>query len=149
MRYGLSEDADIRAEQIQSQGLRGVEFDLLHAGDRRPVHLPLLGAHSVHAALAAAAVGIEERLSLNDIAEALQQLSPAQRDLFVRYHLRNQDIRDLAARTGRTPHAIEESLSNIRRRLAALLTSRGWTDTDAQSLFHAPQIKPAGGLTGL
>src|SRR5207248_5118430 len=83
VRYGVAEDAAVRAENIQSGGLRGVEFDLLHAGERRRVHLPLLGAHSVHAALAAAAVAIEERLTLNEIAEALQRLSPALRLLVV------------------------------------------------------------------
>jgi UDP-N-acetylmuramoyl-tripeptide--D-alanyl-D-alanine ligase len=83
VRYGVSADADVRADRIQSQGLRGVEFDLLHAGQRRHVHLPLLGAHSVHAALAAAAVAYEEGLSLSETAEALQRLSPALRLLVV------------------------------------------------------------------
>ncbi len=52
VRYGVSRTADVRADEqsIQSRGLRGVEFDLEHAGKRRHVHLPLLGAHSVHAA---------------------------------------------------------------------------------------------------
>jgi UDP-N-acetylmuramoyl-tripeptide--D-alanyl-D-alanine ligase len=83
VRYGVSDDADVRAEQIESHGLRGVEFDLLHAGQRRHVHLPLLGAHSVHAALAAAAVASEEGLTLTETAEALQLLSPALRLLVV------------------------------------------------------------------
>ena len=65
VRYGVSENADVRAEHIESDGLRGVEFDLLHAGKRRHVHLPLLGAHSVHAALAATAVALEEGFSLS------------------------------------------------------------------------------------
>jgi UDP-N-acetylmuramoyl-tripeptide--D-alanyl-D-alanine ligase len=60
-----------------------VEFDLLHAGQRRHVHLPLLGAHSVHAALAAAAVASEEGLTLSETAEALQLLSPALRLLVI------------------------------------------------------------------
>jgi UDP-N-acetylmuramoyl-tripeptide--D-alanyl-D-alanine ligase len=83
VRYGVSETADVRAENIDSQGLRGVHFDLLHAGQRRRVHLPLLGAHSVHAALAATAVAHEEGFSLSDTAEALQRLSPALRLLVV------------------------------------------------------------------
>lgn len=83
VRYGLAATADVRAENILSQGLGGVDFDLLHAGQRRHVHLPLLGAHSVYAALAATAVAIEERFSLNDVAEALQGLSPALRLLVV------------------------------------------------------------------
>jgi UDP-N-acetylmuramoyl-tripeptide--D-alanyl-D-alanine ligase len=60
-----------------------VEFNLLHAGQRRHVHLPLLGAHSVHAALAAAAVAAEEGLTLSETAEALQLLSPALRLLVI------------------------------------------------------------------
>lgn len=83
VRYGVAADADVRAENIQSHGLRGVEFDLLHAGEQRHVHLPLLGAQSVHAALAAAAVAREEGLTLSETAEALQRLSPALRLLVV------------------------------------------------------------------
>jgi UDP-N-acetylmuramoyl-tripeptide--D-alanyl-D-alanine ligase len=81
--YGVSEQAEVRAEQIQSHGLRGVEFDLLHAGERHRVHLPLLGTHSVHAALAATAVALEEGLSLAEAAEALHGLSPTLRLLVV------------------------------------------------------------------
>ncbi len=83
VRYGVSEQADVRAEHIESHGLRGVEFDLFFRGQRRRVHLPLLGAHSVHAALAAAAVAHEEGLSLSGTADALQQLSPTLRLLVV------------------------------------------------------------------
>jgi UDP-N-acetylmuramoyl-tripeptide--D-alanyl-D-alanine ligase len=85
VRYGISATADVRAvaDSIQSQGLRGVDFDLMHAGERRHVHLPLLGAHSVHAALAATAVALEEGFSLSEAAEALQHLSPTLRLLVV------------------------------------------------------------------
>jgi UDP-N-acetylmuramoyl-tripeptide--D-alanyl-D-alanine ligase len=83
VRYGVGDAADVRAEQIESHGLRGVEFDLVHAAERQHVHLPLLGAHSVHAALAAAAVASEEGLTLSETAEALQLLSPALRLLVV------------------------------------------------------------------
>jgi UDP-N-acetylmuramoyl-tripeptide--D-alanyl-D-alanine ligase len=83
VRYGVSEHADVRAENIQSHGLRGVEFDLLNRGQRRRVRLPLLGAHSVHAALAATSVALEERFTLTEAAEALQALSPTLRLLVV------------------------------------------------------------------
>jgi UDP-N-acetylmuramoyl-tripeptide--D-alanyl-D-alanine ligase len=83
VRYGVAVDADVRAESIESQGLRGVEFDLIGAGQRRHVRLPLLGAHSVHAALAATAVALEEGFSLSEAAEALHELTPALRLLIV------------------------------------------------------------------
>jgi UDP-N-acetylmuramoyl-tripeptide--D-alanyl-D-alanine ligase len=83
VRYGVTERADLRAEHVQSKGLAGVEFDLLHAGERSHVCLPLLGAHSVYAALAAATVASEEGLSLSEIGDALQHLSAALRLLVV------------------------------------------------------------------
>jgi len=83
VRYGVSAEADVRAEAIHSQGLRGVEFDLFADGQRRHVRLPLLGAHSVHAALAATAVALEEGLSPSEIAEALHELTPVLRLLIV------------------------------------------------------------------
>jgi len=81
--YGVSERADVRAEHIQSQGLAGVAFDLVHASARRHVRLPLLGAHSVYAALAATAVALELSFSLTEAADALQSLSPTLRLLIV------------------------------------------------------------------
>ncbi len=83
VRYGVAPEADVRAEAIQSQGLRGVEFALLAQGKRRHVRLPLLGAHSVHAALAATAVALEEGLTLSEAAEALHELTPVLRLLIV------------------------------------------------------------------
>jgi len=81
--YGVAAEADVRAEHINSQGLSGVEFDLLHGGERKHVHLPLLGAQSVHAALAAAAVASAEGMTLSETADALERLSPALRLLVV------------------------------------------------------------------
>jgi UDP-N-acetylmuramoyl-tripeptide--D-alanyl-D-alanine ligase len=83
VRYGVSEAAEVRAENISSEGLHGVQFDLLVGRSRQRVRLPLLGAQSVHAALAATAVGLEEQLTLSDIAEALHTLTPTLRLLVV------------------------------------------------------------------
>jgi UDP-N-acetylmuramoyl-tripeptide--D-alanyl-D-alanine ligase len=83
VRYGVSDQAEVRAERISSEGLHGVQFELLVDGHRQPVRLPLLGAQSVHAALAATAVAREEGLSLSDIAEALHTLTPTLRLLVV------------------------------------------------------------------
>ncbi len=55
--YGFADDADIRAERVESAGFAGMRFDLRSAADRRPVSIPGLGRLAVHNALAAAAVG--------------------------------------------------------------------------------------------
>lgn len=81
--YGVADQADIRASNIVSKGLRGVDFDLHHRGHRRRVGLPLLGTQSVHAALAAAAVALEVGFELSEVAEALHVLTPALRLLVV------------------------------------------------------------------
>jgi UDP-N-acetylmuramoyl-tripeptide--D-alanyl-D-alanine ligase len=82
--YGLSEDAQVRATGSVSHGLRGVEFRL-HVGARSDqVHLPLLGLHSIHAALAAAAVATELGFNLDETAEALYKVEPSLRILVAR-----------------------------------------------------------------
>lgn len=102
--FGLDPQSDFWADAVQSRGLQGIEFDLRHrrsaepgalspdAGSPvlRPVHsdpddewvhvrMPLLGLHSVHAALAAAAVGHHLGMSLEEIAEGLHEVSPSLR----------------------------------------------------------------------
>lgn len=83
VRYGTHPDADVRASDIDSQGLKGVEFVLEHGRDRQHVKLPLLGGHSVHAALAAAAVALEQGFSLSEAAGALYEVEPTLRLLIV------------------------------------------------------------------
>jgi len=56
--YGLDSRADLWADEITSQGLEGIEFRLHYKQDEMTLRLPLIGRHSVHTALRAAAVGI-------------------------------------------------------------------------------------------
>jgi len=95
--YGLSPEADLWADHIEGLGLEGIRFRLHHrlpptfppkvGGDRggagRPggvetlhVKIPLLGRHSVHTALRAAAVGLVEGLTWQEIIEGLRGPSP-------------------------------------------------------------------------
>ncbi len=68
--YGLGDENDIRAAQVESAGLSGISFRLM-LPDERPVqvNLPLLGRHSVHTALAATAVARAMGLALEEILE--------------------------------------------------------------------------------
>jgi len=70
--YGLSPEADLWAEDIESLGLDGIRFRL-HCGDEEMfVRIPLLGRHSVHTALRAAAVGLIEGLTWQEVIEGLR-----------------------------------------------------------------------------
>ena len=71
--YGLGDDADVRAEDIESQGLSGVRFTLVHGDERQPVYSRLPGRAMVHNALAAAAAGLVDGLELDEIATALSE----------------------------------------------------------------------------
>ncbi|HSJ57612.1 MAG TPA: UDP-N-acetylmuramoyl-tripeptide--D-alanyl-D-alanine ligase, partial [Anaerolineae bacterium] len=71
--YGLSADADVRATAVTSEGLEGIRFQLHYAGDTLHVRVPLLGRHSVHTALAAAAVGLVDGLDWTEIVEGLHE----------------------------------------------------------------------------
>jgi UDP-N-acetylmuramoyl-tripeptide--D-alanyl-D-alanine ligase len=70
--YGLSPEADLWASDIESLGLEGIRFILHYGGDRVYVRVPLLGRHSVHTALRAAAVGLVEGLTWDEIVRGLQ-----------------------------------------------------------------------------
>lgn len=71
--YGLENGNDIRASDVESEGLSGISFRLMLPGERPVrVRLPLLGRHSVHMALAATGVARALGLGLDDILAGLQ-----------------------------------------------------------------------------
>lgn len=70
--YGLNAEADFWADQIEGLGLDGIRFWLHHGSVSRQIKLPMLGRHSVHTALRAAAVGVVEGLNWDEIATGLQ-----------------------------------------------------------------------------
>src|ERR1700747_2845005 len=75
--YGVRKPADVRAQNIESRGGDGSTFDVIVEGLRERTVLPLVGAHNVHNALAAVAVGLERGIRLADAVKALAPLVPA------------------------------------------------------------------------
>jgi len=70
--YGLSPEADLWADRIEGLGLDGIRFRLHYRDEMLHVRIPLLGRHSVHTALRAAAVGLVEKLTWQEIIEGLR-----------------------------------------------------------------------------
>jgi len=81
--YGLVEAADVQATNVSSRGLEGVSFQLHYEGRSVPVVTALPGRHIVSNALAAAAVGLADGLSLEEVAAGL-----ANADVRVRIKIR-------------------------------------------------------------
>lgn len=79
--YGLSSASDLWADEVESHGLEGVGL-VFH--DARPqgrdqavrAHIPLVGRHSVYTALCAAAVGLVEDFSWEEILRGLDAGEP-------------------------------------------------------------------------
>jgi UDP-N-acetylmuramoyl-tripeptide--D-alanyl-D-alanine ligase len=77
--YGRSEQCDVRATDLTGRGLDGFSFTLSHAGGSVQIDCPLPGKHHVYAALAAAAVALNDGMWLDEIATALREASPGLR----------------------------------------------------------------------
>jgi len=71
--YGLSPEADLWVDNIQGLGLEGIRFNLHYQQETLNVRVPLIGRHSVHTAMCAAAAGLVEGLSWQEIFEGLRQ----------------------------------------------------------------------------
>ena len=77
IKYGTATAADVHAENIQSKGAGGSEFDLVIDGTREHANLPLVGGHNVLNALAAVSVSIACGMKVPEAVAALSTLKPA------------------------------------------------------------------------
>jgi UDP-N-acetylmuramoyl-tripeptide--D-alanyl-D-alanine ligase len=70
--YGLDPSADLWAESVQGLGLEGISFRLHFRNETLHMRVPLIGRHSVHTVLRAAAVGLVEGLTWQEIVNGLR-----------------------------------------------------------------------------
>ena len=71
--YGLDPEADLWADNVEGLGLEGIRFRLHYLQETLHVHIPMIGQHSVHTALRAAAVGLADSLTWQEIIDGLRQ----------------------------------------------------------------------------
>lgn len=77
--YGTSRQAEIRAENIEQEGLQ-TRFRVMHGTEELgPIELQLPGLHNVRNALAAIAVGLELEIEFSHIQRALSRFTGVQR----------------------------------------------------------------------
>jgi UDP-N-acetylmuramoyl-tripeptide--D-alanyl-D-alanine ligase len=70
--YGMNPAADLWADNVEGLGLEGIRFRLHYRRETLHLQVPLIGRHSVHTALRAAAVGLTDGLSWQEIVDGLQ-----------------------------------------------------------------------------
>lgn len=73
--YGLETTDDLWADQIEGLGLNGIHLTLHYQGMENSLHVPLIGRHSVHTVLRAAAAGLVEDLDWEQIIHGLSNAS--------------------------------------------------------------------------
>lgn len=72
MFYGLDPEADIWADHIEGLGLEGIRFRMHYRNEVLHMKVPMIGRHSVHTALRAAAVGLADGLDWEEIISGLR-----------------------------------------------------------------------------
>jgi UDP-N-acetylmuramoyl-tripeptide--D-alanyl-D-alanine ligase len=82
--YGLSSAADLWADEVEGLGLEGIRFRIHYQDEEVHLRVPLIGRHSVHTALRAAAVGLSDGLTWQEIVEGLHSNQPQLRLVAVR-----------------------------------------------------------------
>jgi UDP-N-acetylmuramoyl-tripeptide--D-alanyl-D-alanine ligase len=70
--YGLDPAADLWADQVEGLGLDGIRFRLHYRQEVLHLRVPLIGRHSVHTVLRAAAVGLVSGLNWQEIVDGLR-----------------------------------------------------------------------------
>jgi UDP-N-acetylmuramoyl-tripeptide--D-alanyl-D-alanine ligase len=70
--YGLDPQADLWADKVEGLGLDGIRFRLHYRNETLYLKVPMIGRHSVHTALRAAAVGLLEGLTWQEIVDGLR-----------------------------------------------------------------------------
>lgn len=71
--YGLSPEAHLWADEVEGMGLEGIRFRLHYKKETIYLRVPMIGRHSVETALRAAAVGLTENLTWDEIIRGLQE----------------------------------------------------------------------------
>lgn len=82
--YGLDPDATLWADDIEGMGLEGIRFRIHYHHEVLHLRVPLIGSHSVHTALRAAAVGIVEGMTWGEIVDGMRFSSTQLRLVAVR-----------------------------------------------------------------
>jgi UDP-N-acetylmuramoyl-tripeptide--D-alanyl-D-alanine ligase len=71
--YGTSAGCQVRGTEMEGSGLGGISFTLEYGGERARAKTRLPGRHLLHNALAAAAAGLVEGMTLAEVVEALSR----------------------------------------------------------------------------
>ena len=121
--FGLSEDCDVHAHNIQKIGWEGMSFDLIYGKAKAKVHVPFLYESHLYNLLASATVGYALSMPIEDILAQIKSIRPfSKRGILV--HLKN-NIKLIDDSYNSNPAALESALKGLndlpaKRKIAVL-----------------------------
>jgi UDP-N-acetylmuramoyl-tripeptide--D-alanyl-D-alanine ligase len=71
--YGMTSDADLWADRVDGMGLEGIRLRMHYKNETLHLRVPMIGRHSAETVLRAAAVGLVEGLTWDEIVRGLQE----------------------------------------------------------------------------
>jgi len=77
--FGMAGRSDVRAIDVEEAGLDGVRFVVETKGEKRAMHLRLMGRHNVLNALAGISVGMKAGMKLEECCAALEEMRPTEK----------------------------------------------------------------------
>ena len=89
--YGMTSEADLWADEIDSLGLEGIRLRLNFRGESNHLTVPLIGRHSVQTVLRATAVGLVEGMAWQEIILGLKSVTPQPRRLLMVLKLKSKN----------------------------------------------------------
>ena len=130
IKYGISEDADIRAENIALLGLDGSEFNVRYKGAKLGrIKLSILGLHNVINSLAAIGVAMEMGLSFDKIKSVIGEFKGADRRFRITRLESDIVIIDDYAHHPTEIRATLKAMENSGRRIVAVFQPHRYTRT--------------------
>jgi UDP-N-acetylmuramoyl-tripeptide--D-alanyl-D-alanine ligase len=109
--FGEAGGATVRARDIRDRGIRGMSADIQTPAGERTIETALLGRGNLMNVLAATAVALECGISLDDIANEIARLQPADRRGAVR--LLRRDITLIDDSYNSSPTALRRALEVV------------------------------------
>jgi UDP-N-acetylmuramoyl-tripeptide--D-alanyl-D-alanine ligase len=109
--FGEASGATVRARDIRDRGIRGMSADIQTPAGERTIETALLGRGNLMNVLAATAVALECGVNLDDIANEIARLQPAERRGAVRLLRRNITLIDDSYNS--SPSALRRALEVV------------------------------------
>ena len=109
--FGEASGATVRASEIRDRGIRGMSADIQTPAGDRTIETALLGRGNLMNVLAATAVALEYGVNLDDVANEIARLQPADRRGAVRLLRRNITLIDDSYNS--SPSALRRALEVV------------------------------------